>query len=169
MSKCVLPSAAAVFVLQYPATWMHELGHNLYLNHAGSYQYQDGVSQYVEYKDDSGTMGHCCDTRCYNAPHSFQLGWSKPLGVLHKGNFPTGESVVGGDVVLHTCATVYATGSPCCWQHVVPLLRSLWHLLGPASHTCLFSVVSRGCLLTPLHAMQLHAVQRVRLCCCRAH
>lgn len=26
------------YYLQYPITWLHELGHNLYMNHAGSVQ-----------------------------------------------------------------------------------------------------------------------------------
>ncbi|WIA38079.1 hypothetical protein OEZ86_001448 [Tetradesmus obliquus] len=77
----------------FPTTWMHELGHNLYLNHAGSFQplSSGGNSQYIAYKDDSGAMGHCCSTRCFNAPHSFQLGWSKALDSLSKGNFAAGE------------------------------------------------------------------------------
>lgn len=39
---CCLLSAACCILsasdLQYPTTWLHELGHNLYMNHAGSYQ-----------------------------------------------------------------------------------------------------------------------------------
>jgi hypothetical protein len=78
--------------LQFPTTWMHEIGHNLYLNHAGSFQpAQAGGSQYIAYKDDSGAMGHCCSTRCFNAPHSYQLGWSKAVDSLDKENFPAGK------------------------------------------------------------------------------
>jgi hypothetical protein len=62
---------------------MHELGHNLYLNHAGK-QGDNG------YGDLSCTMGFCCDVRCYNAPHAFQLGWARPIATLHKDNFPSG-------------------------------------------------------------------------------
>jgi hypothetical protein len=71
---------------------MHELGHNLWLNHAGSYRPNKvtGQLEYISYQDDSGAMGFCCTTRCYNAPHAFQLGWSVPLDVLHWGNFPAG-------------------------------------------------------------------------------
>ncbi|KAF6265132.1 Gametolysin peptidase M11-domain-containing protein [Scenedesmus sp. NREL 46B-D3] len=76
----------------YPTTWMHELGHNLYLNHAGSFQQvAGGGTQFVAYKDDSGAMGHCCSTRCFNAPHSHQLGWSKAVDTLNKDNFGAGE------------------------------------------------------------------------------
>ncbi|KAF8055403.1 Abcb6 [Scenedesmus sp. PABB004] len=78
---------------QFPTTWLHELGHNLYLNHAGSFQAPPGggAPAYVAYKDDSGAMGHCCSTRCFNAPHSFQLGWSRPIDVLTKDSLPPGE------------------------------------------------------------------------------
>eukprot|EP00882_Tetradesmus_deserticola_P029122 GHRQ01032545.1.p3 GENE.GHRQ01032545.1~~GHRQ01032545.1.p3 ORF type:complete len:126 (+),score=39.24 GHRQ01032545.1:369-746(+) len=70
---------------------MHELGHNLYLNHAGSFQpVAGGGSQFVAYKDDSGAMGHCCSTRCFNAPHSHQLGWSTAIDTLNKDNFAAG-------------------------------------------------------------------------------
>ncbi|KAF8054728.1 Abcb6 [Scenedesmus sp. PABB004] len=50
-----------------------------------------GAPAYVAYKDDSGAMGHCCSTRCFNAPHSFQLGWSRPIDVLTKDSLPPGE------------------------------------------------------------------------------
>lgn len=82
-------------VPQYPTTWMHELGHNLYLNHAGSFQQvAGGGTQFVAYKDDSGAMGHCCSTRCFNAPHSHQLGWSKAVDTLNKDNFGAGAAMV---------------------------------------------------------------------------
>lgn len=71
---------------------MHELGHNMYLNHAGSYQANNATKRlsFVGYKDDSAAMGFCCSTRCHNAPHSFQLGWSRPIDTLHKDNFAAG-------------------------------------------------------------------------------
>ena len=52
----------------------HELGHNLFLDHAGS-----GAD---EYGDFSSAMGYCCDDRCYNTPQLYQLGWSKPVADL---------------------------------------------------------------------------------------
>lgn len=51
------------------ATYAHELGHNLYLNHAGS----KGDNGYGDF---SATMGYCCDVRCYNPPHLWQMGWA---------------------------------------------------------------------------------------------
>lgn len=85
---------------------MHELGHNLFLNHAGSFQpVRSGGIQYIAYKDDSGAMGHCCSTRCFNAPHSFQLGWSKPIDVLNKDNLPQGEGwVLAYPLAADVCA-----------------------------------------------------------------
>lgn len=55
------------------AVYFHELGHNLGLNHA---RYET-----VEYGDLSDTMGYCCNVRCLNAAHSFQLNWSKPRNI----------------------------------------------------------------------------------------
>jgi hypothetical protein len=37
--------ACARACAQYPTTWLHELGHNLYMNHAGSYQDVGGSMQ----------------------------------------------------------------------------------------------------------------------------
>ncbi|KAL4859446.1 Autolysin [Chlorella vulgaris] len=50
----------------------HEQGHNLYLNHAASY---DNTGAIVEYGDWSCAMGYCCANRCYNTPHAWQQGW----------------------------------------------------------------------------------------------
>lgn len=51
---------------------VHEMGHNLFMLHAGSYL-DDG--QYDEYADDSCAMGYCCNNRCFNTPHMWQQGW----------------------------------------------------------------------------------------------
>eukprot|EP00930_Biecheleria_cincta_P019104 TRINITY_DN14680_c1_g1_i5.p1 TRINITY_DN14680_c1_g1~~TRINITY_DN14680_c1_g1_i5.p1 ORF type:complete len:943 (-),score=97.18 TRINITY_DN14680_c1_g1_i5:209-3037(-) len=53
-----------------PVMYLHEVGHNWRLHHAnGPYAYQ-------EYQDTSSSMGYCCDMRCYNFLHSWQLGFS---------------------------------------------------------------------------------------------
>ncbi len=39
----------------------------------------------------TGAMGFCCDVRCYNAPHLYQLGWANALGTLYKDNFSAGK------------------------------------------------------------------------------
>jgi hypothetical protein len=51
---------------QKPDTYFHEISHNLYCNHAGKWGNKG-------YEDMSGAMGYCCDIRCHNAPHSFQV------------------------------------------------------------------------------------------------
>jgi len=63
-------------------TYMHELGHTNYLHHATR-----GNCEYCDY---SCVMGGCCDTRCFNAPHNWQLGWSNPLVVLNATTLGSG-------------------------------------------------------------------------------
>lgn len=66
------------------ATYAHEIGHNLYLNHAGS----KGDNGYGDF---SATMGYCCDVRCYNPPHMWQMGWATALApALTASSFPEG-------------------------------------------------------------------------------
>jgi hypothetical protein len=55
-------------------------------------------------------MGGCCALRCFNAPHSWQLGWGSPLAVLNSATFPVGvplsfflpsqQSVGGGNMIV---------------------------------------------------------------------
>lgn len=56
----------------YRQPFMHEVGHNLWLRHAG----RNGA----EYADDTSVMGYCCATRCHNAAHAWLLGWSDEVG-----------------------------------------------------------------------------------------
>lgn len=58
------------------AVYMHELGHNLGLQHAGS------AISYNDVGDLTDVVGECCNIRCYNAIHSEQLGWSSPIFVF---------------------------------------------------------------------------------------
>ena len=56
----------------YPSVQMHELGHNLGLDHSG-----EGIG---EYSDQSGMMGYSYSSddsprMCFNAAKSWQLGW----------------------------------------------------------------------------------------------
>lgn len=48
--------------VQYPTTWLHELGHNLYMNHAGSYQDNGGGSMQVCERD-TRRCGACLRSR----------------------------------------------------------------------------------------------------------
>lgn len=104
-------------LLQQPQTIFHELGHNLYLNHAGKpvadtnsldYHYGDWsgeaatalsskqhavsvVSESLYCVEQlsvvcTGAMGLCCDMRCFNAPHNYQLGWASPIATLYQAS-----------------------------------------------------------------------------------
>ncbi|KAL4421234.1 hypothetical protein ABPG75_010525 [Micractinium tetrahymenae] len=55
-----------------PAAIVHEIGHNLFLAHAGAVT---SAGVFDDYADISGTMGYCCSDRCPNTPHAWQLGW----------------------------------------------------------------------------------------------
>ncbi|KAG2437883.1 hypothetical protein HXX76_005500 [Chlamydomonas incerta] len=65
-------------------SYLHELGHNLWLGHAGVGSCDDC--------DWSCAMGMCCRTRCFNGPHAWQLGWSvpPPSHVLSAATLPPG-------------------------------------------------------------------------------
>lgn len=52
------------------ATYLHEIGHTLGLNHAGFNN--------SEYGDLSSAMGECCFQRCYNAGNTHYLNWTHP-------------------------------------------------------------------------------------------
>ncbi len=78
MAFCV-----TLMVWQEPVAYFHELGHNLFLNHAGTQG--DGG-----YSDLSDAMGECCNVRCFSTPHLHQLGWAEPVATLHAQNLPAG-------------------------------------------------------------------------------
>jgi len=56
-----------------PNVYIHELGHNMGLNHS-SYNGDP-------YGDLSGAMGSCCSNRCYNGAHLYILDWAFPKNV----------------------------------------------------------------------------------------
>ncbi len=57
----------------------HELGHNLGLQHAsaGGKEYGDG-----------GCAMGCCNPVCFNAAHSWQAAWARPVAVLNASTLP---------------------------------------------------------------------------------
>jgi hypothetical protein len=66
-----------------PLTIMHELGHNLGLNHANT--------PAVEYGDSSDAMGLCCEVRCFSAAQTDWLGWSTPSTDLALSALPANQ------------------------------------------------------------------------------
>lgn len=69
---------------------MHELAHNLKLQHASDQLTVSNPKTYCSYCDDSCSLGYCCKPRCYNAPHNWQLGWATPVLNLNSYNLGPG-------------------------------------------------------------------------------
>lgn len=67
-----------------PMVYIHELGHNMGLEHAGML----GDNGYGDF---SSAMGFCCNSRCHGAPHSNVLGWSQPLAILDTTSLRAGR------------------------------------------------------------------------------
>lgn len=86
-----------------PEAITHELGHNLFLAHAGTWK-PDG--SFDEYGDQTGAMGYCCEPRCFNTPQSWQMGW---LSVQHfdASNLRAGQTV---ETTLASQATSVLSG-----------------------------------------------------------
>lgn len=86
-------------------TVMHEIGHNLGLDHAssilggGSFDFED-FSIFSEYGDSSGTMGLSDNygddsiAKCFNGPKSWTLGWYSDRHAT-VSSFPTTLKLVG--------------------------------------------------------------------------
>jgi len=75
---------------------MHEVGHNLGLQHAG--ERLPGEGAHEEYGDPSGYMGYSStsDPRmCYNAANNYQLGWYSQYSIT-----PTSANGYGGTFVI---------------------------------------------------------------------
>ena len=71
-----------------PMAISHELGHNIYMAHATTNR--DG--KFDEYGDSTCFMGHCCNDRCPNTAHMWQLGWVS-LQQLDSTTLKAGETV----------------------------------------------------------------------------
>ncbi|PSC76701.1 subunit of the ESCRT-III complex [Micractinium conductrix] len=84
-----------------PSAYMHELGHNLFLGHAGR-ETVDGW--FDEYGDDSCSMGYVGYTRCMNTPHAWQLGWTSAQQL-------DGASLAPGQTVTATLASQTTAGA----------------------------------------------------------
>lgn len=83
---------------QGAAPYLHEIGHNLGLGHAGT--------PGDEYGDQTDAMGACCDVRCYNAVHTHQLGVDRPVQDIpcsNGGEVTTFELRSGEYVIAKDC------------------------------------------------------------------
>lgn len=65
---------------------LHELGHNLGLQHSST--------PLDPYGDRSCVMGACCETRCFNSPQSWQLGVTTPIVTLNETSFRRAKNYV---------------------------------------------------------------------------
>lgn len=54
--------------------------------------------------DDSCAMGYCCDNRCFNTPHMWQMGW------LSAAEYDHSSLGVGQTVTLAVAAQVRGPG-----------------------------------------------------------
>ena len=57
-----------------PQLYLHELSHNYQVGHAAVYSGSDSAADLIAHGDWSCAMGYCCQTRCLNAPHAWQVG-----------------------------------------------------------------------------------------------
>jgi len=83
LGPCSVNSSCRVWidgdVADNPMSYVHEIGHNLGLQHAKS-----NLNNVLnEYGDLSDFMGYCCTERCLNAVHSSKLGFSKAIHSLY--------------------------------------------------------------------------------------
>jgi hypothetical protein len=83
-------------VSRQSSVYVHELGHNLGLNHAG----YNGDA----YGDWSDAMGYCCQSRCFNAAHMDDLKWRAAKAVYDTGSLgvPVTAELKGNDYVKVT-------------------------------------------------------------------
>ncbi|KAL6753142.1 Gametolysin peptidase M11-domain-containing protein [Haematococcus lacustris] len=77
-------------MVTYIQAFFHELGHNMGLGHAGRFW-----NSLCSTCDWSSAMGACCRTRCFNAPHAWQVGWLRaaPSAVFSSANLLPGHTV----------------------------------------------------------------------------
>lgn len=91
-------------------TFVHELGHNFGLNHAG--RIDAATSKFLEYDDSSSTMGSDTgDKLCYNAPQQWALGWQ-----AHQQ--ADGAALKPGSTIVATLPPQHA--SPAAGLRIVP-------------------------------------------------
>ena len=88
--------------------------HNINLAHSGFDSLTGKTGNDLEYGDMSGAMGYCCDVRCYNAPHAYELGWLQPSLELNDSNFGPGSrlsNIVLNSMPVSDTSAITLTGS----------------------------------------------------------
>eukprot|EP00928_Gymnodinium_smaydae_P043063 TRINITY_DN28938_c0_g2_i2.p1 TRINITY_DN28938_c0_g2~~TRINITY_DN28938_c0_g2_i2.p1 ORF type:complete len:646 (+),score=79.93 TRINITY_DN28938_c0_g2_i2:129-2066(+) len=96
--------------------YVHELGHNLGLAHAGQF----GGSEYADW---SCSMGYCCSVRCYNAPHSWELGWMQPSLELDSSTLSNGQTMDG---VTLKSMSLHSDGAITITTDWAPVTQVFW-------------------------------------------
>jgi len=91
-----------------PGVYLHEISHNLGLNHAST--------ETDEYGDLTDIMGYCCSQRCYNAPHSEMLSWTTPFLTLDMRDWQ-----------LPVAFNISLAYSMCCKKSYIKIVTSYFH------------------------------------------
>jgi hypothetical protein len=88
-------------------SYVHALGYNMKLYDAST---ASGDSD-----DPSSAMGGCCNTRCYNPPNNWQLGWATPLATITSETLAPGQTQNLTLPLSHTAVASIAKIVP-SWQ-----------------------------------------------------
>lgn len=64
-------------VKELASLYLHEIGHNLNLEHSNSLE--------REYGDTTCAMGNSYNYQCFNAPNSYKLQWNNPSNIINYG------------------------------------------------------------------------------------
>ncbi|KAJ9510718.1 hypothetical protein QJQ45_027657 [Haematococcus lacustris] len=78
--------------------YMHEVGHNYVLGHSNTLRgaptttRPDVDPNACSHCDWSSAMGYCCQRRCFNAPHAWQMGWSQAVDAIDSRTLTPGTT-----------------------------------------------------------------------------
>ncbi|KAL6765891.1 Gametolysin peptidase M11-domain-containing protein [Haematococcus lacustris] len=83
---------------QQQQLYMHEVGHNYVLGHSNTLRgaptttRPDVDPNACSHCDWSSAMGYCCQRRCFNAPHAWQMGWSQAVDAIDSRTLTPGTT-----------------------------------------------------------------------------